>query len=175
MALPQAGDPVLSSDTTRMRYVKKTATQSVTSSTVLVDDNDLQATLPVGVWRVELWAHVSGNTSGRFKCTWAFSGTLGSTARTEFGPSINTTHSPATAAAATTVGVVRATGEAYNASGRYGTDNTPNFSAIHEDLYLEVTVAGLLKLQWAQDASFATSTNVSSASRLYITLIEPFA
>lgn len=172
-----AGEWILAEDIVLPRVVKKTATQSVTSSITCIDDDDLQVTLAPGVWRIELWAHVSGaqlpsTAAGGFRCKWAFSGTLGSTARTEFGPSTNTSHAPATAAAGNTVGVVRATGEAYTTEARYGTDGS-NFSAVHEDLYLEVATSGLLKLQWAQNVSSATATNVSPASRMYVTLLDP--
>jgi hypothetical protein len=167
-----AGEWILAEDVVLPQVVKKTATQSVTSSTTYVDDDDLQVTLGIGTYRVELFAHVSGAGGGDFKCRWAFSGTLGSTARTEFGPGINTTSATAVSAAATTVGTVRAVGEAYTTDGRYGTDGA-NFSGIREDLYFEVQVAGLLKFQWAQDTSNGTATQVSPASRLYITLLDP--
>lgn len=150
-----------------MAFFKKSATQSVTNSTTYVDDVTFQATVPVGTYVADLYGSASGPSGADFKCRWAFSGTLGSTGRFEYGPGLNTTHAPATAAAATTVGVTRATVDLYTADGRYGTDGS-NPSAIHEHFYLEVSASGLLKFQWAQDNANASPTNLASTSHMIL-------
>lgn len=150
------------------QFFKKTVQEDVTSSTTLQDDNDCQVTLVPGTYRVELFAHASGAAAADVQTQWAFSGTITGQGRSCFGPGLNTTHAPATSPAATTVGVTRASAHTITSAVSYGLDGS-NTSAIHEDLFLQVTVGGLLKLQWAQVASSGTATSLTVGSRMYVT------
>lgn len=152
----------------KFQFTKKAAAETVTTNTSAQDDDDLVTTLVPGTYRVELFMHVAATAlSGDVKTQWAFSGTLGTQGRSCFGPSINSTDTTGTATAATTVGVNRSTAHTVTASVSYGCDTT-NTTAIHEDLFLEVTATGVLKLQWAQ---VAASGNIQSTvgTRWYIT------
>lgn len=149
-------------------WLKKTASQTVTSSTTLVDDTHITTTLVPGSFRVELLAHASGGATGDIKMAWAFAGTATESSRTCFGPGLNTTNTEATAAAATTVGVTRASTHFATTEVAYGLDGTNN-SAIHEDLFFVVTAGGILKLQWAQNVSNGTGATLSTATRAYVT------
>ncbi len=154
--------------TPKFQFTKKALAETVTTNTTLQDDDDLVVALVPGTYRVELFMHaIATSLSGDVKVAWAFSGTLATQGRSCFGPSINTTDVSGTATAATTVGVVRSSAQTLTTAVSYGSD-TSNTSAIHEDLFLEVTVAGTLKLQWAQ---VAASGNVQSTigTRWYIT------
>lgn len=140
-------------------YAYKTVTESVTSSTTLQDDDTLQLTLPVGFWRVSALLAVTGAAAGDIKIAWAFTGTATATfgARTCLGPA------PGTTDTANSSMFMRAAGQTVQVA--YGTDGTGT-TAIWEDLTLEVTAEGVLKLQWAQNTSSGTATVMQIGSRL---------
>lgn len=140
--------------------VVKTASQSVASSIVLVDDNDLKVTLPVGLWRVSaLLSVVSSGTIGDFKCAWSFAGTLGpNPARACLGPATDTSATTTNLKALT---FPLTTEVPYGALSGQGVH-------IQEDLFLPVTAAGLLTLRWAQNASNANAAVLEAGSRLFI-------
>jgi hypothetical protein len=151
-----------------LSWLKKAANETVTSNATLQDDEHLTTTLVPGTFRVELFAHGSGGSTGDIKLAWAFAGTATESSRTCFGPGVNTTNTEATAGAATTVGVTRASTHFITTEVSYGLDGTNN-SGIHEDLFLVVTSGGILKLQWSQNVSNGTGATLSSASRMYVT------
>lgn len=150
------------------QFFKKASAQSITSSTAVVDDADLQVTLVPGTFRIEAFLHASGPAAGDVKTTWTFAGTASDSSRSCFGPGINTTNVEAAVTAANTVGVNRSSTHFITTEVSYGLDGT-NTSAIHEDLYLVVTAGGLLKMRWAQNTSNGTASTLSVASRLYVT------
>jgi hypothetical protein len=139
-------------------------------STTVHDDGQLFYTLSVGSYRIQAFLHASGPgpASGGLRTAWAFSGTATTAGRSCYGPSIRTTDPEGDAAAANTVGVTRASGHFYTTEVTYGT-SLAEVSVIHEDLYFVVTVGGLLKLRWGQWIATGTATNLSTASRLYVT------
>jgi len=156
----------------RLRRIKKTAAQPVTSSIAVVDDLHLKATLTPGTYFVDAWLHATGSTTGDIKVTWTFSGTLTDSARIGTGPTRTTTQveggsvgSPVTAAV--TVGVNRSSAHFLTSEVPYGTDGSST-SGIHEHLSLDVSGTGVLKLRWAQESSSGTATNLSAASHLRV-------
>lgn len=161
---PLSGDPVLASDIKIPRYVPKTVSQNVTSSTVLVNDNSLFAALPVGVWRVELFMHYNGDTTGDIQVGWTTTGTITSLGRSVLAP--GRTFTTITDAAVCIQGLALATVGIYGASAAT--------AHLKEDLLLDVSVTGTLQLQWAQNTSSATALTVSTASRMIITEVEAF-
>jgi len=138
--------------------VYKTATETVTSSTTLQDDNHLDLALQPGTYRIRAVLRAAGASGGDVKIAWTFSGTLTRSNRTSSGPVLSTTTVADTTVRATTVALGTAV--------PYGTDGT-NGSLIEEDLLLTVTVAGNLQLQWAQNASSGTATELTAECRMY--------
>lgn len=141
------------------RYAYKTATESVTSSTTLQDDDTLFLTLPPGFWEVTAWLAVSGAAAGDVKTAWNFSGTSDSlyAARSCLGPAAGTTDTTSSSV------VLRAAGQTVQMA--YGVDGTGT-SAILEELTLKVTAEGTLTLRWAQNTSSATPTVMNIGSRI---------
>jgi hypothetical protein len=146
--------------------VFKSVTQSVTSSTTLVNDTELTLSLPAGgTYLVKVCLIVGGAQAGDFKCAYTTTGTLTlSGARTCTGPSQNTTDASGTAAAAVTVGVNQQRGGFTLATVlSYGTDGGLN-CLVEESFILTTTTASTVTLQWAQLASSATATTVAAGS-----------
>lgn len=145
-----------------MRYINKAGAESVTSSTTLQDDEDFAVTLTPGVWRVELILTATGATAGDIKVAWANTGTMTALARSCWGPQAGTTDVDNTAILSRAVTLT--------ANVTYGL--TAVAAAIREDVLIEVTATGILKVQWAQSASSGTSTTLSTSSRMYISQVE---
>jgi hypothetical protein len=171
MAVPLAGNPVRASDVSEAtaKRVQKTAPETVTSSTTVQNDNHFAFALPVGLWRIELFLHVFGAAStGDIRTRWTNTGTMTARGRSVIGP----------AATITDVrdGNTNASAPATQFSDEVvcGCDATTR-GVVHEDLEVEVTVAGTLTLQWAQGTSNATATTMDTDSRAYITHLEDFA
>lgn len=147
-----------------VQFLQKGTSETRTSTTTIADDNTFSLDLDPGTYLVDCWMHLSGAAAGDFKCAWAFSGTS-TQGRACFGPSINTTDVQGTAAAATTVGVNRMSAHNLTTEVPYGLDGAAT-TIVKEELMIIVTVAGTLKLQWAQRASSGTATTMSTAARL---------
>jgi hypothetical protein len=159
----------LSGDPSTPTMMRKAATQTVTSSIVLVNDDDLTVDLEPGAYRVELFAHGSSTNAADtsdIRLAWTFSGTV-TAARTCIGPgpvSGNITGDDTTAQ----TGVMRSSGHAITTSVIYGLTQDAS-AGIHEDISMEVTAAGTLQLQFAQGTSNATASSLTTASRMYVT------
>lgn len=138
--------------------VYKTATETVTSSTTLQNDDHLDIALQPGTYRVRAVIRAIGASGGDVKIAWAFSGTLTRANRTTMGPQLGTTDATNTAVRMVTAALGTAIG--------YGTDGSAG-SVIEEDLLLTVSVAGTLQMQWAQAGSSGTATELTSECRLY--------
>lgn len=154
-----AGQRIRAGDITDVqRFVKvKGSSEGVTSSTTLQNDDALFLDLDVGTWEVDLYVSFSGAAAADIKSSWTTTGTMSLVGRQGFGPSSNT----ASVAA----------GDAISQSGAIGTvwamgiDGSLS-SGGHERITIEVTVAGRLQWQWAQNGSSGTATTVSGSSRL---------
>lgn len=145
---------------------KTSGNQSVTSSATPVNDTDIFYALPIGTYRVELFAHFeSTSVTPDLRSMWSFSGTVASGGRTCLGPGVATTAVDGSA----TTSVMRSTGHGFATEITYGTDAAgASPGTLREDLLLIVTVAGTLRWMWAQGTSNAAATIVSAATRLYI-------
>jgi hypothetical protein len=148
--MPNAGEIVDAADSIVGKFIRKQATESVTSSTTMQDDDDLLAELPVGVWRVQIWLTATGATAGDIKTTWT--NTVSTTSNLDGGILLG--------------------GFAFTSTVNYGLSAANH--AIYEDLLIDVSVAGSIQLQWAQVASSGTSTTLSTSSRMYITQVEEY-
>jgi hypothetical protein len=147
------------------RFAYKTADESLTSSTTLQDDDHLLVPLAVGTYVVQAAYRVSGAAAGDVKIGWAFSGTA-TGYREGVGPSVATADVLAAAVAQPVRAATAGTGSDFATAVPYGVDGT-NYSAVLESAVMVVTVAGTLKVQWAQNASSATATIVRQGSSLW--------
>lgn len=147
------------------RGKRKLNNKSITNSAVLQDDDELFWSLGVGVWRIEAFLHASGAAASDIQTAWTFSGTTNGTNRSCIGPGVGTT-------SVINGGFVRQSTHALATAVPYGVDGSVA-GVIHEDLYLIVTVAGTLRLQWSQAVAGATATTLVGGSRLYVTQINP--
>jgi hypothetical protein len=163
------GDKVTATwgNSVRIRHLKKAATESVTSSVTLQDDNDFVLTLSANtVYRVTLSVATTGATGGDLRAAWAVTGTVTSpTGRFVVGPESGTTSSAST--------LVRSTGAlTLTTNIVYGTDGSSN-TGVREEFIADAGVSGgTLKFQWAQGASSATATTVLANSFLTLEVVE---
>lgn len=155
-------------------YIIKLATETVTNSVTLQDDDELKVTLVAGrTYLIQLRAICGVTAAQDIKMAWLRTGTLNHAgARMCTGPSINTTDVSGTAPAATTVGVIRRSGgHSLTTAVNYGLDGTST-AAIEETFIIQVDVTGVLTLQWAQNtAAAATSATVIAGSYIIATPI----
>jgi hypothetical protein len=136
----------------------RTSTQSVTSSTTLVNDNALFVTVAANaVYRGELVLIYDGDTAGDLKAAWTVPASA--TISTAFATGLS-----GSAAAATDDLVT-------------GASNTPQFGALGSGtncaaLYIFILTtsgtSGTLQFQWAQNTSSATATRVFAGSHLVL-------
>ena len=145
------------------QQVYKTADESVTSSTVLQNDNHLLVSLAANArYEVIVRLAVNGASSGDVKTAWTMPAGVTSQ-RYSFGPDV----SSATSTAGTTVRASTIT-NGHLVEINYGVFSTGQQSYIEETLYvITAGTAGTCQLQWAQNASSATATTVEEGS--YIT------
>lgn len=142
--------------------VIKQSTTTRSGTTTLADDPELSGlALSVGQWWVKFHLYVSCSTSATpdIKTQWAFTGTAAATVRMLKGPGSTNT------SAQDQLPSVRMGAAASNANAVYGLNASTGFSYVEEESFsLIVTVAGNLSLQWAQNTSDASNTNVHAQS-----------
>lgn len=165
MATPQlAGEVILAEDIQVPGFIRKPTATALTSNTTLTADPDLTVFLPVGDWRIDVYLTVTGAAAADIKVNYAWTGTA-TISRQGFGPGPASTD-----VNDAETGVFQ--GIAFSSSLIYGTSTAGSrASGIHENLLVEVTVAGTLTLQWAQNASSATATNVTGSSKMFVTQV----
>ena len=146
-------DLVTNMNTVWHNIAKKASDESVTSSAVLQDDNDLN--VPVGTtekWHLQWRLWVTGNSTGDFKMGWTFpaSGTL----------AYLIVHT-------NTTGTVTVFQEV-DTSSPTGANNIGILSTqmlvVADAYYVGGGTAGTVTLQWAQSTSDATATVVKAGS-----------
>jgi hypothetical protein len=145
------------------QFKQKASTQTVTASTTPVNDADLVFTLLPNIsYRVSMALSptstaATGGTGG-LRTLWAVTGTVTTTNRLCTGPGINTTDATATAAAATTVGITRASKHGTGTAVTYGVLSSAT-SAVAEDFVASGGASGgTLTLQWAQNTASGTTS-----------------
>lgn len=157
-----AGQRIRAGDIPYTYWKQKTGVESVTSSAVLQNDDDLFVDLEVGTYRVQINLTAGGATAGDIRVAWTNTGTMSLVGRI--------CHGPAASAADTDDTNARMTALAIGSNAIYGTGATS--AGIYEDLTIEVTVAGRLQMQWAQGTSSGTATTLSGSSRMFVTKVE---
>jgi len=169
MALPAfaAGDILTAADlqTLQSRSVVKVATESVTSSTTLQNDDELVLSLPANTtWEFETLIFYDGDiTNGDLACAYTFP--AGATVSVGgVGPANNVTSG---------IGSGEWTGYPGDATSPtatffgYGTIAAGTWLTIlHSGVIVLAGAAGSLQFQWAQRASSATAVRVAAGSRI---------
>jgi hypothetical protein len=169
VAAPLAGQLVRASNYPRVRVIKKAAAESVTSSIVLQNDDDLSIALAAGaVFLIDAYIIVTGAAAGDLRVAWAVSGGVAQLAgRSCMGPQIGTADS--------TNNAMRSSGaHSLTTSLGYGTDGAAG-SSCQEHFLVETTTAntpGTLTMQWAQFTSSATSTTLAIGTFMVITEVD---
>lgn len=140
----------------------KTGATARQSTTTLTADPDLSGiTLGVGVYDIELilfWT--CANTTPKLKTRWGFSGTITNTLRLCHGPGSSQTGGPEAVSDATMRAYALTSQDAV-----YSTSTSSAYSAVLESAFgVEVTVAGDLSLNWAQNVSTAANVTVQPDS-----------
>jgi hypothetical protein len=143
-------------------YIRKPIAESVASSTVVQNDDDLSFVLPVGTFEILMWLHVTAAEAADIKVVHTFSGTTTS-ARSCIGAALGVTDREDTNA------IFR--GVTSDTEQSYGVDATGT-TVVHEAIHTEVSVTGTWQVQWAQVASSATNTTCSIASRVRVMRLE---
>lgn len=138
--------------------VFKSADQSVTSSTTLVDDADLQLAITSGeVWQIEGTLFVDGSQAGD----------LGLRIATPSGQSgYWQALGPSASATSTTAASILPTGQAYNTTPVVGLLGAGSIAPVRITGLLIVGTGGTAKVQFAQGASDATPTILKAGSYL---------
>lgn len=144
-------------------YVLKSADESVTSSTVMQDDNALTYTIPqAGTYVADWWLSVvaASDTNGDIQIQFTFpTGTL---YVQEIG------HTPAIATGALADVKLFSESDASSPSSARPFGLTATQTLILVRTVLVATASGTLTLQWAQDSSSANATTVKAGSNMTI-------
>lgn len=143
--------------------IVKTATTARNTTTTLADDPEFSGIpLAVGTHWVKFHLFVSSSTSATpdIKTAWAFTGTWLTTAtRMLIGPSGSNT------ATNDSITPVRLGAAGIVNSVAYGLASSTGFTYVVEECFnVQVSVAGNLSLQWAQNTSDASNVNVHAQS-----------
>lgn len=142
------------------RLIIKRSDQSVTSSTTLVDDNDIYALVePNRVYRVILVLNATGSTGGDIRLSWSVPSGSDAGGRWLQGP-----HESTDPAGAATMEVRAAL---WSTERVYGTSGSAN-SIIEHGLLQTGDSPGFLRLRWAQGTSNGTATTVMERTNLWV-------
>lgn len=139
-------------------FVLKTGTDSATSNS-FINDGELFLTLAEGLWEVSAFLSATGIAAADLKTTWALSGGAAqATARHCRGPSLATTAVDAT--------TMRSQVHNWSSSASYGLDGS-GIAAVSEIGIVTITGTGTLQLQFAQQTTNATATNITNHSWIH--------
>lgn len=163
-----AGNKVRASDIVTPKVRSKSATESIVNNTIQ-DDNDLFVDLEVGKsYTVQLILTVSsgGNESADLAVTWTFAGTASKSGRNYMGMPLAEGDSASTN--------VKLSATSLTSTVTYGIDSAGASTVVEWLLLEDVTVAGTLQMRWAQNATNATGTVLSTSSRILVQEVETF-
>jgi hypothetical protein len=145
-------------------YVVKQATESVTSSTTLQNDDELVLTLLANrTYYVKVCLYVTGAAAGDVKVDWVLGTVANTPLRFQSGPDTSTSGVGATTVRKTVNGMTTAV--------PYGLDGSIG-SAIVEEFIVQCTTSNAsLQMRWAQNGSSGTATQVQAGSFILATPI----
>lgn len=131
-------------------FIRKAAAESVTSSTTLQDDDNLTVSLQPGLYRLTVALEVTANASGGLKVAMATTAT-----NSRFEGSVYFSNQAV-----------------YNWLSTFGTSSGVTLSFANYPVLIEAMFAladaGVVKLQWAQNASSGTATTLEAGSMMFI-------
>ena len=160
---------IIDEPTNWIKYIRKTANQTATSTTTIVNDTHFNITLPINsTYEIKVCLEATGSNSGNLRLAWAKGSGVTAYNRIISGPdqiggSVNST-------------LINMNAVAYNAEVPYTTDGSSASSIIERFL---VTTTGTLAnntliMKWAQWASNGTPTTLTSNSFMTIKKLEAF-
>lgn len=161
------GDIIYAADFNNIlpKVVYKTATTTRTSTATATDDPDLSGiTLAIGTYAVTGWFMFTGGTTPDIKIQWAFTGSFTAYNRMTLGP--------ATATTDVNNASLRIGGTSITGGYAYGEIAATTLTNARESFILDVTASGDLSVQWAQNTSDGTGTQLAAGS--YVQVI-PFS
>lgn len=144
-------------------YTVKQSSETRVSTTTLAADSELTGvSLSVGRWEVVVTGCMQGGTSGiAIKTQWAFSGTWNNPIRFCDGPTSSNTVAGGSAFSR------QWTGYLTNANCIYGLATGAAYTGFREESGLiQVTVAGLMSLNWAQNVSNANGSTITQGTKI---------
>lgn len=147
-------------------YLKSAVTTRNNTATYAADPELSGILLEVGLFRVELYLFATqGSATPKLKTQWGFSGTVAAFNRWCLGPSTDNISAPSI------VSDVNLSAFTNTQNAVYNTSSSGAYSAMNEVAIMNVSVAGNLSLQWAQNAATAVNTNVQPGSHFVVTRI----
>lgn len=168
-----AGNPTI--DAVDPPYASIASDQTVTSSVTVVNATSMVLTLLANrTYIVRANLGFTGAAAGDARTVWAVTSTVAAitgNTRLCIGPSINTTDATGTAAAATTVGVVRTSRTTIATEVTYGTDGTAESAVYEEFTVVGGASGGTLQLKFAQGTSSVTATALKAGSYVSATVV----
>ena len=147
-------------------YARKTADESVTSSTTYQNDDELSlSVIANAVYEFRAMIIYEGATAGDIKTQWTMP-----TGATQYWVANDHPANATLATDSTDKGYIISTGASPvgSTSGAIGTGAANALVAVHTGLLVMGSTAGTFRLQWAQDTSSGTATKVKVGS--FVTL-----
>lgn len=150
-------------------YTKASTTNRISTTTYAADTELTSIPLAIGTYQIELmifWLQ-TGSTTPKLKTQWSFSGTWGNPVRACIGAGAAQVGNPGAVTDATMAGFAATTQDAV-----YSTSTSGSFSVAREIVYnANVTVAGNLAMQWAQNVSTASNVSVVAGTSFEVRLL----
>lgn len=162
MALFTTGQPLTAAELNVLGlYAAKTADQSVTSSTTLVNDTHLSVALPVvGTYLFDLWLYGASAANAAGDLSVGFSFPAGTCMAGGIGPDVSLASGNAVIGQFG-VNTALTSGGVYNA---YGLSTGVTLTYLHVNL--TVTATGTFQLMWAQSTSNASASTLKAGSHM---------
>lgn len=145
-------------------FVRKTADESVTSSAVLQNDDQLLYAIPAaGTYVIDLWLQVTSAANAAGDIGIAFTYPTGTITTFVFG-------ADTTLASAHASSSVEVRSDAFTSGTLFATFGASTAgTSIYVHAVLVATASGTLQLQWAQQASNVNATTVKAGSHMSVT------
>jgi hypothetical protein len=146
----------------KVRYIRKSSNESVSSSSSLQNDNDFNITLEANTtYEIMVALSVSGSNTGNLRLSWSKGSGVTIYNRIKVGP-----YQAGGDSGNTNVNMIS---DEYNNDAGYTTDGTNNSSIIEMFVVSTGSSSNTLVMRWAQITSDSTATTITSNSYMKIT------